>query len=436
MHLCRHTVYSPIPLVGYLREALEDVQMDAVMYRFGAFFLHELDIKECRLSVLRQKKDGPEILYHMDADRKDRQRRRQRLHIPNTYANETYPLGENPPWNDIVRSIKGNPTVLMKPFATTQFWSPDEPAYRIFVAFTGDMIDSVNLEMWKGQSRPSRPKDIQQALQFWSAVNLAELLPNSLFLAQNASIPGPTRQQRHFTFREMMAVFFPDHNKPLHPKSIWQLYAQKGYLKELHDTQRMLLRIDEDGEGADRVQSLQHSLGDMLLTAQCLPVTVPGSAHTLGAVWKGKGGRIHLWTNSRYYRVKSIGTGPITKRAKIPQPRASMANIGERLSEVHRGVPINVTKKKKYALSRMSQKRKAYRPPPQRKTAAQHPDEEVAAKCQTQASEHDNNASDSCLVEEQRLCPARTKKTVTWTADTTKNNGENGDSRAQNSDTK
>jgi hypothetical protein len=479
MHLCRHTVYTPIPLAGYLRDALRDVNMDGIMHRFGAVFLQDLDLKKCRLPCLQQQNDSPEILYHMDADRKDRRRRKQPVHIPNTYPNDAYPLGENPPWGDIVRSIKGNPSVLMKDLASLQFWSQTDPAYRIFVTFTGDMIHGVNPDMWKGKRCPTLPKTIEEALQFWTVANLSDLLPNGLFLAQNASILGNTRQRRHPTFREMISIFFPEPDVSLHPKSVWHLYTQHGYLKQLHDVERMLLHDANGEEGEDHVEALRYSLGDMLSTVQCLPDATLGSAQKEGALWKGKGGQIHLLTNSRFYRLKSIGTGPPKKRATVAQPRASKAHIGERLAEVHGGVPGNVTKKKKYALSRMSQKRKNYRPPPQRKATAQPTEEEDdgpsapsaiphtqtlaeprrtqrstagrlavvvktvqetatlagvskkgkgasnASSRQTRSGEHDIEASYNYVTEEKCLfhtgtkqsAPAQTRQAVTWAAD-------------------
>jgi hypothetical protein len=266
----------------------------------------------------------------------------------------------------------------MGDFGAAMLWMPAQPAYWIFVAFTGDMINSVNLDMWKRKECPIIPTNIQAALQFWDAANLRDLLPNSLFLAQNASIKGNIRQQRHPTFRDMLSIFFPEPDAPLHPRSVWHMYAQKGYLKELHDVERGLLDDAEgdEEEGADHVRDLRRSLGDMLASIQCLPVATLGSAEKLGSLWVGKGGQIHLLTNSIYYRLKSIGTGPVTKRAKIPQPRASQAYIDERLSEVHGGVPANVTRKKKYALSRMSNKRKNHRSFPHRKRATEQSTEQ------------------------------------------------------------
>jgi hypothetical protein len=136
-----------------------DVQFGPTIERFGMFFLHDLNLSTGVVTVL-EKVDCQEVITAM----KHAKHKPKQLTQPETSCpNSLYPLGDSPPWADVVSTMATQPELLMMEWFWDEMWASHQRASLLFIQFTVDMWLAVNGTMVQGPL--PRPNTLEEAME-------------------------------------------------------------------------------------------------------------------------------------------------------------------------------------------------------------------------------------------------------------------------------
>jgi hypothetical protein len=242
----------------------------------------------------------------------------------------------------------------MRAWVWDQSWENNLAAADLFVLMTVDIwltvADHSLLTM------APHPTTLQEAMQTWTIAGLERAFANVAFVASNGDVQGGRTGQKQQRFSDMVKVFFPLPDTAINGKSLWNTLAQKGYIGEYH---RIVASLSSEGR-----ETLNQALEVIFQNLQCLPNARPcGNGRNLGRIWKARDGMVEIMTNSRFYRLVSIGGNTRKKRGHTARIKASNAVIAAKLDEEHCGVPYKKGRKQTLLACR-SAKSRNYRMPP------------------------------------------------------------------------
>jgi hypothetical protein len=333
MHLIRYTVITPIPMVGFLKDALVDLHFGSIIDRYGIFFLQELELNGWTIWVL-QGEDCQEAKQFM----KDHQPKNRRPRLePNTCPTATYPLGEAPSWAEVVTTMDQNPELLILGWLWDPTLGNHKRASTLFIQFTVEIWMSLLPNVFSVEE-PPHPDSVEDAMETWTLRSLQETLVNPVFVASNHNLEGPISGQRSKSFRDMFKVFFPPPGTKFHPSSVWLPFVNAGYIQDYFDD---LEKLSDERKG--HLHQALYAIFDKL---QCLPFAIRCSEKHAGKIWDVNKGSIRFTTNPLYYRLQRIGPPNRARARAAVKVKATADLIEARLMEERGGVPVKITKRR------------------------------------------------------------------------------------------
>jgi hypothetical protein len=346
MHLIQCIPTNPSPRYGFLRDALVQIRFSSVMHRFGAFFLHGLNvdigtIEEVDLKDSREAQNAIKVVV----------RRKNLIQMPNTCPTLEYPLGKSPAWSQIVETFASNPQLLIKDWIWDEIWNHHTLASKLFIQFTVDIWLAVNPN-FLCQPLP-HPDTMEEAMATWAVASLTDVFTHCIFQPSNYGLTGASIRGRPGKgFKEMVDTFFPTEEvtRTYKKKSVWTPFVSTGYIKDYHI---VCLKIGNNGR-----EELHKALVHIFEGLQCLPMSLQASQKNGGKIWNSIRGSVRFITNPVYYCLDSIGANK-KAASKAIKVKATAAVIESRLREEHHGVPTKVTTRQQRETRRAEKRAKA-----------------------------------------------------------------------------
>jgi hypothetical protein len=352
--MIRSVAITPREIPQFVTNALRDLRFEESAGRFGMFFLHGLDLETGIIDEIMTEDDAQ--INHAMRSAKCNLKRLPRRGSPPPCSEPSaeFPYGDSPPWKTIVQALQHSPNTLMRTWAWDQSWGNHGVAAYLFILMTVDIwltvADATIVTL------APHPLTLQEAMQTWTVAALEQVFPNVTFIASNGDVHGGRTGKKQQRFSDMVEIFFPLPGTAFNRKSIWNTLAEKGYIQEYH---RIIGPLSPEGR-----ETLHHALRVIFRNLQCLPHAKPcGNGRNLGRIWKARDGMVDIMTNSRFYRLVSIGGNTRKKREHTTRIKASNAVIASRLDQEHRGIPYKKGRKQ-YMLARKSATSRNYRKPP------------------------------------------------------------------------
>jgi hypothetical protein len=356
VHLLRNVPFAIPSKKTHLTAALRDLNSEAVIERFGLLFLHDLDINQGRLHTIEQE-DNDEVHRAIGLHKKRRKVTVKRLPTgfqanTGTAPNNSHPLGTRPTWGQIQECLKHNPVSLFRNWEYNANWDADDDTSDLFVQFTNDF--------WLALNRKALSEEVpdvlnlEDAMRLWSAASVHQKLLNVSFMANSEKIGNGKRQS--WSFRNMSDVFFPEPETPMAHGSAWQALREHGYLKKFAQL--------KDTVSDEEFLQIRKNISILFGKVQCLPHSLLPKTNQPGRLWKARFGTIEMLTNSRHYKLMSIGQDePKSSQRKVTRVNAHPTEITARLDRLHSGISFKATRRKGARSVKMRNKR---RPPPPR----------------------------------------------------------------------
>lgn len=297
------------------------------------FFLHELDLDHKTLAPIA-KKDVPEVEKSLGIDSNCRNRHRNQFR-PNTTPDVSFPLGERPTWTEVRTCMKRNPRLFFKQWVWNEKWDADTDTSDLFIQFTCDIWLALDERVLQ-KPRP-QITNLQEAMKFWTVTSVEEMLVSVSF-TPNAFGLGHTVSQT-WSFRELLAVFFPDPDTAVPNRSAWRSFRDHGYLKRFGELKDTLTEA--------RFQKLKRNLAYLMTKVQSLPHTRPLSSRNRNTtLWSASAGTIKMVTNPKYYKLKGIGKGAkAAVRKNATRINNHPAQIAIQLNKIHLGTSARTTRR-------------------------------------------------------------------------------------------
>jgi len=330
MHLIQHVPTNPSPKLGFLQDALVDIQFGPIIERFGLFFLHNLNLETGAVEEL-------DTIDSQEAHNaiKSRNSKDASLHITNSCPTAIYPLG-NAPWSQVVETMALNPELLVEEWIWNDFWGSHYVAGKLFIEFTVDMWLTVNPHVLK--TDPPHPETLEDATRTWTLCSLKQTFTQCIFCPSNYNLSGPIHGRHTKGLCEMLSIFFPLAGDGEHPSdsvliSVWEPFKRHGYLSDYYQSL---------AGGGDK-ERLHNALLLIFNGLQCLPMSLAASGKSPGRIWDCHRGSVRFMTNPAYYRLECIGGPSHVSRRKAVKVKANKATIEARLAEEHSGIPAKRT---------------------------------------------------------------------------------------------
>ncbi|KIM49948.1 hypothetical protein M413DRAFT_6757 [Hebeloma cylindrosporum] len=398
-YLMQSVMFTPPVVNTFVRESLAALQFKRIADSFGMFFLQTLDLQaeQCLEDVLQV--DDPSIKRILGT-LKEPGVQFIRPPAPEDEP-DNYPLGRNPTWAEIKRSLQDNPLELVSPwsfpvelqsYVNAAAASIEQKACKIFIAFCRGLWISLNPQWLAHGAQPVEPTTVQGALECWSLDYIvqrttkdAEYRPCNSGRFKGGS--GP----RSIPFGERWKTYFVDEGValPLHFKAMGE---ESGYIHLYQQTARPL--------NVDDIQELNRCLEELLSHCQCLPDS--DLEPERNAIWKVEKAKIIILVNADHYRIEGVGTEPRGGKRVRRAPRAPVAHrapkdvqIGLLMLEGHsaedsaKAVRIKakavlarekrkLREEEKRKAGRRSNKAKNFRRPPKARNMPEEADDEEA----------------------------------------------------------
>jgi hypothetical protein len=378
VYLMRHIMVTPQVKHTFLRDALRDLRLDSVMERFGIFFLHDLKLRN-EVLCLRElpTEDSAEVIHLYGASLKKptktiADRPHQLVRVPQ----QGYPWGADPSWPRIQQLLETEPLDFLGKWKLDDNWTRPEQfqVMELFIEFTTQIWLSIAESFAPIGTLPT-PATLDDAMETWTVSEIHSILGSDYcrFLPSSNGLQGklPPNQKQQPSFSQRRTIFFPPSTDDIPENSIWHPYTQSPrYIFHYH---QHLNNWKDDQEAIDQ---LHKGLDDIFGQLQCLPLSVLDNNKKL--IWCATSGKINFISNSKFYRIQSVGSGAGQPRSQVPKrPQASKGVLQKRLIERLGG---QIQKQARNKTRRKSAKTLRKRKPPTRKEKGKQP----TAKASTQ----------------------------------------------------
>jgi hypothetical protein len=292
-HLIQATGITPAIAFPDLSLILYSLCYQPVCERFGAFFLHDLDIHTGQLSVVED--DDEKLLKVLKINRR-RANTRNANAIAIDDSEEAVTLPE------LSELLNTHTVSFLQPMVFEDDWLSDETAMQMFQDFTSQYWLSI-ADAFVDQERLEPIATIEDALRRWSVEFFRQNLKTEVrFTTCHGHLTGSVRR-RNKSFQQRMSFFFPPPTETC-PNQL-KAYVEAGmYIRKYHD----FIAANEDQD----VEQLNDALLTLFDKVQCLPLI----KQNLWTSAKTKTGQaLLIQVNSRYYKIKRIKNPPNNKNA-------------------------------------------------------------------------------------------------------------------------
>lgn len=306
MHMLRNIDSTALEIPTHIRDSLADIQNRSLVSTFGMMFLHDLDFRRNRETLINVAPiDTPDILRQLGVGpRKHKRALRQGGEPPSI----EYPFGTSPTWKQ-VRDI-----VAKEPLTIIRHWSFPSTIVHIstvagtlFTLFTKQIWLLLNKEQLTAELEI---ESLEDAMSIWSAQSVFHALYDAKFTPHRNGLVGAVPGGKTQSFREMAKIYFPRPGPTPTTRSQWYTFhfLPQGYINKYHQSIKDLDMLEED--------NLNESLYEIFQFLQCLPVSIPYSPGKPGVVWSRIPAinKIPILCNSKYLRLTSVGQVATVRR--------------------------------------------------------------------------------------------------------------------------
>ncbi|KAF9234754.1 hypothetical protein BU15DRAFT_36660, partial [Melanogaster broomeanus] len=303
-NMIRSISSTPIILDFHVRESMALLRFSQVCERFGMFFLFDLDLESTPNLPDIQEWDDAEVMRLVGGNSNDRRTASKPIWpvLPSLDDQETFPIGERPTWQAVIKAISDAPWTLMRAWRWDSRLIHLQPVVgKLFTDFTCQMWLFLNKHWLADSSNVPGPACLEEAMTCWTVETVYRSVTACAFEACNANLPGALPRGRPQTpFSGRVAIFFPLPEDPYHVRSPWKVFRIKpGYLWQFHE-----LMQDRDEE--ERFHILDR-LGEIFSNLQCLPTSMATSKKVVGKPWViSKHGKVQFITNPVFYKILGL----------------------------------------------------------------------------------------------------------------------------------
>ncbi|KAF9230496.1 hypothetical protein BU15DRAFT_83560 [Melanogaster broomeanus] len=256
-------------------EVLDNLEA-LVCERFGMFFLFDLDLESTPNLPDIQELDDAEVMRLVGGNSNDRRTASKPIWpvLPSLDNQETFPIGERPTWQAVIKAISDAPWTLMRLGDGTPMW--------LFL----------NKHWLADSSNVPGPACLEEAMTCWTVETVYRSVTACSFEACNANLPEDL----------------------YHVRSPWKVFCIKpGYLWQFHE-------LMEGRDEEERFHILDR-LGEIFSNLQCLPTSMATSKRVIGKPWViSKHGKVQFITNPMFYKILGLAeTGAAIQRRAGPR---------------------------------------------------------------------------------------------------------------------
>ncbi|RPD71541.1 hypothetical protein L226DRAFT_547241 [Lentinus tigrinus ALCF2SS1-7] len=288
-YMLQHVTNTPQIIFPHVRHSLALLAAQQIINRFGALFLHTLDLTNLHVIPEIEEVDDDDVRRCLGYAKRVRARKRRHPHQVNLDPSLAYPLGPSPSWSELVQCIEGRPETIMKEWSFDPFVDVNPTATKLFVAFTQHIWHLLR-PSWLCPRVRIWPKTIEEAMEMWSISGLNDRILRISFTACNAGLRGSIVAQREPSFQDRVALYFPPPGRAPPKGSQWYILQQQPcYIALYHSA---LSSLDDAGR-----DDLHSALSYMFTRIQCLPASSAPTGDSYGWVWKKEGDAIIIVTN-------------------------------------------------------------------------------------------------------------------------------------------
>ncbi|KAF8324807.1 hypothetical protein F5887DRAFT_902070 [Amanita rubescens] len=373
--LMQSIVFTPPITETFVRNALYLLRYQANIARQGMFFLHELDLTLDSCHPELPEKDDLFVIQRIGVPLQEK--RKTFTAIQQAYRDvERYPIGNQPSWKLVTRTIQQTPWILMKRWEWPQELENIDPmhhvpgfAAHIFVQLTQCIWMSLH-DTWSTAAinEPEQLQSLKDAMNCWSLESVYQKITKCQFTACNSNLGGAVPGRRHVSFQNRRIVYLPkeDENPPL--PGLWITMTQEpGYLFQYWEWCRTHTATD--------IAEADDILDKIFSYCQCLPSS--RREQDGGQPWEVFQGSVRIITNPKTYKIDAIGTGRGSRKARSAPAVRTKGSMLQKLLQ-HHGVGRDQLKKAQYIqrltkkiLSRKTSKARNKRKPPKYKERMQ-----------------------------------------------------------------
>lgn len=380
--LMQSVLFTPAMVRPYVKESLQRLNFNAIVNKFGMFFLHDLDMSKelCLPEVVEQ--DDLDVLRALGLNPRQAQLAATApgwQHGDNNGSDDiAYPLGRTLTWNELKTALSEQPWVILHQwswpseldkFRDAQSGSPEHLASSLFQLFTAQVWAALNAS-YKSDAALRRIETVENAVEFWSLDSIHKYLKAYSLIPCNSMVRGRAAGPRVPSFEERASLYFVKPNKEL--AKLWAYLAQvPGYIAQYRQ--------------AGDIDQLDLALRTLFSFCQCLPNSKLDNA---GGIWEVKHSRVIMLTNPHYYKLESVGLRTkqrhTTRNTRSAPAHAAKKHFRASLLELHgisRDVAINTLKfnelvkntaaaREKMRSKNRSAKVKNFRQPPKKKQSS------------------------------------------------------------------
>ncbi|TDL13495.1 hypothetical protein BD410DRAFT_735307, partial [Rickenella mellea] len=268
MHMVRALTITPVVMKAYISAALKDLHQGEKMDTWGIFFLKCLDLQDHKVLPDVEKDDDPHILQDFVgaiAQRTLAQRRMAQYAKQKGIVNDSYPIGQNPTWEELESEVKNMPQRIMGDWDWDNACDAHADAARLFVKMSKSFWEK---GFQKDHFLPAIQINItclEDAMKSWSIQSIINSVISPHFLASNANYPGSSKRgKQDVPFEKLREqLYFCPPSTATKPNTKWRYLVEGGYLRDYH--QYIRDHTPED------VWALDRALNTIFMKIQCLP---------------------------------------------------------------------------------------------------------------------------------------------------------------------
>ncbi|KAF9230723.1 hypothetical protein BU15DRAFT_83270 [Melanogaster broomeanus] len=294
------------------------LRFSQVCEHFGMFFLFDLDLESTPNLPDIQELDDVEVMQLVGGNSNDHRTASKPIWpvLPSLDNQETFPIGERPTWQAIIKAISDAPWTLMRAWRWDSHLIHLQPVVgKLFTDYTCQMWLFLNKHWLADSSNVPGPACLEEVMTCWTVEIVYRSMTACSFEACNANLHGALPQGRpQIPFSGQVSIFFPLLEDPYHVRSPWKVFCIKpGYLWQFHE-----LMEDRDKEECFHILD---RLGEIFSNLQCLPTSMTTSKKVVGKPWViSKHGKVQFITNPMFYKILGLAeTGAAIQRRVGPR---------------------------------------------------------------------------------------------------------------------
>ncbi|KAF8803046.1 hypothetical protein BYT27DRAFT_7226128 [Phlegmacium glaucopus] len=316
VHLLRHSLVTPIIKDVVVAQVLRELRFEEVMMGWGAFFLHDLDLKRMKLPAVPGEDPKSLVKAYKTPFKPDAPKEKvpPPLKLSHERVSKDYPWGEMVAQSRLIELIQTVPDQFLKtPINMPSGSLKHRDSSPIFMSFTHQIW--LLLAGQFSSKAVEVPGNLKEAMDVWTLKSIQKMYGNiiSVLPTQDGLIQETEKIKPRETFGNRRKIFFPTPDElegsPLQPFTDHPTY----YLFSYHHIL--------DNQTEEQIENLNHDLDLIFSKLQCLPASMRERKKV--TIWKTHAGNLEFVVNALYYRIKGISTekeSPAQRRSQLNAP--------------------------------------------------------------------------------------------------------------------